>query len=270
MSNQNNGVNIFTQLGLTNRQAEVYLAIVKLEQPTAKSIAQTLQIARAEVYRATPELQKLGLIKKIITTPTAFKATPLSEGISILLQRNAEKHEAIRNEAKQFFRNFKNRNREKPNQENAQYYLTSGLKPALRDYLKDLSEVQTSRNCIFNWRCILNGINSDFEQHKNALERGVKIRFITHIPEGEKMTQSIKTLMKTGSFEIKCVSTAPKAFTDIFDKKSVHIITLPNDSGIEVLRSNNPAVIELAQDYFELKWQVATTPCWHKKASMRT
>lgn len=92
MNNKDNGVNIFTQLGLTNRQAEVYLATFELGKPTANSIAQTLQIARSEVYRATPELQKLGLIKKIIKNPVAFTATPLSEGLSILLQRNAEKH----------------------------------------------------------------------------------------------------------------------------------------------------------------------------------
>lgn len=260
MSQQDNGVNVFTQLGLTKRQAEVYIAIVRLGQTTATSIAQTLQIARAEVYRATAELQKLGLIKKLVTTPTTFKATPLSEGLSILLQRNAEKHKATRNEAKQFLRNFKNYNREKPNQENAQYYLTSGSKPVDRQYLRDLSEAQTSKDCILEWRIILMIVNRDFEAINEASERGVKFRYITHVPEGEKVPRTIQTLMKTGSFEIKSVSVMPKAKLDIFDKKLVHIITsLDSPREIEVLRSNNPAVIDLTQDYFELKWQSATT-----------
>jgi sugar-specific transcriptional regulator TrmB len=263
LSPQDNGVNIFTQLGLTNRQAEVYIAIVKLEQPTARSIAQTLQIARAEVYRATAELQKLGLIKKIVTTPTAFRATPLSEGLSILLQRNAEKHKEIRNEAKQFLRNFKNHNREKPSQENARYYLTSGSKPVERQYLRDLSEIQTSKDCVLEWRGIIALVNRDFEYVKEALEKGVKIRYITYIPEGTKMPQIIQILTKTGSFEVKSASTIPKAGLDIFDKKLVHIITLPNSNPkeVEVLRSNNPAVAELVHEYFELKWQSATIPC---------
>jgi sugar-specific transcriptional regulator TrmB len=266
LSPQDNGVNVFTQLGLANRHAEVYIAIVKLGQPTARSIAQTLQIARAEVYRAIPELQKLGLIRKIVATPATFRATPLSEGLSILLQRNAEKHKKTQRKAEQFLQNFKNHNREELSQENS-YWLTVGSKPVDREYLRDLSEIQTSKDCILKWRVILAVVNRDFEYIKKALEKGVKIRYITHIPEDMKMPQIIQTLMKTGSFEVKSASTIPKADLDIFDKKLVHIITVPssNPKEIEVLRLNNPAVVELAQDYFELKWQSATTLASTKK-----
>ncbi len=52
-------LSILTQLGLTTRQAEVYLTICKLEKATVKTCAKRLQIARAEVYRAIPHLEKL-------------------------------------------------------------------------------------------------------------------------------------------------------------------------------------------------------------------
>jgi len=266
LGQKDDDLSVFTQLGMTIRQAEVYIAISKLGQATVKSIAQTLQIARAEVYRATPELQKLGLIKKIVTSPTAFRATPLSEGLSILLERNVEKHKEIRVKSEQILRNFKNHNREKPSQENL-YYLTLGFKPVKREYLSDLSKVQTSKDCILDWSVVLQMVNGYFEYFKEALEKGVKIRYITHISEDTKMPQNIQTLTKMGSFEVKSASTIPKANIDIFDKELVHIVTLPNFNlkEIEVLRSNNSAVIELIQEYFELKWQSATTPCWHKK-----
>lgn len=269
MSYEDNGVNILTQLGLTIRQAEVYLAIVELEQPTARTIAQTLRIARSEAYRAATELQKLGLIKKIITAPTAFKAIPLSEGLTILLERKTEEDQAIRNEAKKFLRNFDHV--EKPSQEDSKYYLTVGFKTVERDYLRDLSEAQKSKDCVLDWRGILNLVNRHFEYVKEALERGVEIRYVTHIPEGTKMPQIIQTLTETGLFEVKSVSTIPKANIDIFDKKTVHLMMLPNDNlkQIEVLRSQNPKLAELAQDYFELKWQTATTPNWHKNQQMK-
>jgi hypothetical protein len=189
-----------------------------------------------------------------------------------LLQQNTEKQKAIRNEAKQFLRNFKNHNREKPNQENSQYSLTLGSKPLIREYLRDLSETQTSKDCIHKWRTILFLVNRDFENFKESLERGVKIRYITYIPKGTKMPQIIQTLAKTGSFEVKSASTIPKAYMDIFDKKILHIITHAtpcSPKGAEVLRSNNPAVVGLAQDYFELKWQSATTLA-SAKTSMKT
>jgi sugar-specific transcriptional regulator TrmB len=268
LSQQDRGVNILTQLGLTNRQAEVYIATFELGQPTAKSIAQTLQIARSEAYRATLQLQKLGLIKKIIVNPVVFRAVPLSDGLSILLQNEAEKHKENRAKAEHFLLNFKNHNREKPSQETSQYCLTSGFKSVKREYLRDLSEAQTSKDCILEWRAIIAVVNGNFEYFKEILERGVKIRYITHVSEGTKMPQSIQTLTKTGSFEVKSASTIPKAGIDIFDKKLVHIITVPNPHSkeIEVLRSDNPAVVGLAQDYFEVKWRSATTLADTKKA----
>jgi sugar-specific transcriptional regulator TrmB len=98
---------ILTQLGLTPRQAEVYLTLCKLEYATARTCAKRLQIARAEIYRAIPILEKLGLIKRIITTPTTFKATQLTEGLSILLQRNIEKHNKIQAKADEFIKKSK-------------------------------------------------------------------------------------------------------------------------------------------------------------------
>ncbi len=247
-------------MGLTNRQAEVYLATVELGQPTAASIAQHLQIARAEVYRAIPELRRLGLIIKIVATPTVFTATPLSEGIAILLERDNEKFKAIRNETQKFLRNIKIQ-REKTEQKNSQHTIAVGFKPVTRQYLRDLSQTQTSKDCILEWRLILAIVNRDFALLKEILKKGVKIRFITDTPEGAKIPRIIQTLMKMGSFEVKSASAVPKAGLDMFDKKIVHIITVSSSDRqeIEVLRSDNPAVVDLLQDYFELKWQTATT-----------
>jgi sugar-specific transcriptional regulator TrmB len=257
---ENEDLRIFLQLGMTMQQTKVYIALNKLEQATVKTIAKTAQMERAEVYRAIAKLQKLGLIKKLVTTPTVLRATPLSEGLTILLQLNAEKHKEMRAKAEQFLRNL-NHNRQKSSQESSQYYLTLGPKPVERDYIRDLSETQTSKDCILDWKSILYVINRTFEYVKEALERGVKIRYVTHIPEGTNMPQIIQTLTKTGSFEVKSASTIPKAGIDIFDKKIVHIVTSPTYlEEIEVLRSTNSEIVELEQDYFELKWQSATTP----------
>jgi sugar-specific transcriptional regulator TrmB len=259
-------LSIFRELGMTTQQAKVYLSLSKLEQATVKTIAIDAQMARAEVYRVIPELQKSGLIKKIITTPISYKAVQLSEGLSILLHEETEKHKEKLSNAEQFLQKFRNHNREKPSQENSKYYLTTGLKAVTREYLIDLQKTQESKEGIISWRAILHLVGRDFEYLEEALERGVKFRYITHIPEGEKMPQNIQTLKKTGSFEIKSASVIPKAELDIYDKKIVHII-IPGSGvkEIEVLRSDNPAVVDLLQDYFDMKWQTATTPCWPKK-----
>jgi sugar-specific transcriptional regulator TrmB len=104
---QDDDLNIFTQLGLTHLETEVYIAIIKSGQSTASSIAKKLQIARAEVYRIIPELLKLGLIERIITTPNAFRAFPISMGLNTLLERNKKRQDKIQTEAKEFLRKFR-------------------------------------------------------------------------------------------------------------------------------------------------------------------
>lgn len=259
MNQKVDDLNIFTQLGMTIRQAEVYMAISELEQAKVITIAKTAQTDRAEIYRVIPKLQNLGLIKKIVTTPVSYRAVPLSEGLSILLQRNAEKHKEIQAKAKKFLENFDNK--EKTNREDFQYTLTSGLKSVDREFVRHLKETKTSRDGIFRWDGILYMVNTYFKEHQKALERGVKIRYITHRPKGEKIPQAIQTLKKTGAFEIRNTTTKLKADIAIHDKKNFAIITSSNSNPneMEALWSNNPAVAKLAQDYFELKWQSTTT-----------
>jgi sugar-specific transcriptional regulator TrmB len=252
-------IGIFTRLGLTNRQAEVYLTIFKLGQTTAGACAKTMQIARAEIYRAISTLEKIGLVKRVIASPTIFRAIPIADGLSILLQRNAEKHEENCRHAKHFLRNFIN-NREKPSQEDYQYTLTSGFKAESREFEKALLDTQTSADGILLWRDVQFSVNRTFKIFRKLVKRGVKFRCITNISEDEKLPQTIQTLKKTGSFEMRFASTVPTAGINILDRKKVEFIIVPQGdySKMQVLRSNDPALVDLAQDYFELKWQSAT------------
>jgi sugar-specific transcriptional regulator TrmB len=260
-------LSVFTQLGLTIRQAQVYLANAQLGQATAKTISKHVQADRAEIYRAIIKLEKLGLVQRHITNPVTFKAAPITEAFSILLQQNAEKHNQIQNEAKKFIKEYRKSTPEELKGEGTQRRLTSGLKSGIRELAKDIANIQTSSDTIMDWRGRLFSLNTHFEQLKKVLERGVKIRCITEVPENMEIPQIIQILKETGHFEIKSASTPQKAGIDIHDKKSVHFISIPNNNlkGIEVLRINDPNIVELAQDYFDLKWQTATTPCWRKK-----
>ena len=259
---------LFTQLGLTRRQAQIYLANAQLGQTAAKAIAKKAQADRAEIYRALIKLEKLGLIQRCLTRPLTFRAAPITTAFSILLQRNAEKHEQIEAEAKKFIENFREQNNAKPREEGTHYRVTFGKNAEIREYLRDEEETQTSVDSIFDWKLSLSIIKRYPDIIMKSLERGVKSRQIAHISEDEEMPRIIQTLMKTGSLEIKSASIVPKVGITIRDKKMVAIVVLSDSSlnGIEVFRSKNPAIVKLLQDYFNMKWQVATTPSWHKKS----
>jgi len=77
--------------GLTLLQAKIYLNLVKLEKADVKTLSKASNVARQDIYRIMLTLQKLGLTEKIIAKPTMYKATPIKEGLSILLQNKKRK-----------------------------------------------------------------------------------------------------------------------------------------------------------------------------------
>lgn len=76
-----------SDLGLTTTQAKVYLTLVKSESSTIETISNLSKVARTDLYRITHELEKKGLVERILANPTQFKPIPLAECLPVLLQR---------------------------------------------------------------------------------------------------------------------------------------------------------------------------------------
>ena len=76
-----NEIQILTQLGLTNRQARVYVTLTKLRGQYTK-IAAYAKIDRANAYRTISVI--VGFVEKIIAIPALYKAISIHEVISII------------------------------------------------------------------------------------------------------------------------------------------------------------------------------------------
>ena len=85
------GREILTHLGLTTNQAKVYLALVQLGQASsAKSISKVSNVSREQVYTILPKLQRIGFVKKILSTPTRYEAVPVEDVFSILFDERTQ------------------------------------------------------------------------------------------------------------------------------------------------------------------------------------
>ena len=65
----------------------MYLALVKSGSSRAPEIAKVSGVARPDVYRTISRLQDMGLVKKIVSSPNEFRAIPIFDALSMLLQR---------------------------------------------------------------------------------------------------------------------------------------------------------------------------------------
>ncbi|MEX2723761.1 MAG: helix-turn-helix domain-containing protein [Candidatus Freyarchaeota archaeon] len=57
-------IQTLTDLGLTFLQAKTYLNLAKLGKANVQTIAKASNVARQDIYRIMPSLQKLGLAEK--------------------------------------------------------------------------------------------------------------------------------------------------------------------------------------------------------------
>jgi sugar-specific transcriptional regulator TrmB len=85
-------VETLTRLGLTINQSKIFIALAQSKPATVTQIAKSANLAREVVYRTLPKLERTGLVSKVISFPTEFKAISIDLATRILLEKRAKNH----------------------------------------------------------------------------------------------------------------------------------------------------------------------------------
>ena len=260
-SSQDEDTQTLAGLGFTSVQARIYLALAKLGQATIATISKTAQLDRSEVYRGIAQLQKLGLVEKIISTPNIFKSIPMCDGLVIMLERKTNEYYETMMKTEHLIRKSKEYGGiETLNEEKTQFIIVPEREAAVRRWTEATKNAQKSLDYIIRWEGIINGLTERSEYSKRMLDRGVKIRGIVSEPKSSQIfSRTISDFKKRGSYDVRYILTIPPAVFSIFDKKEVllNIVTAPLPKDTPSLWSNNPCIAAIVQDYFELKWSTA-------------
>ena len=108
MASKDEATQLLIVLGLTLSQARIYLTLSHSGACTVKTISKFSQVAREHVYEVMPQLQDLGLVEKIIGTPSKFNATPIQEGLHTLFQRRTRKTREMQKQKMELIKSCKN------------------------------------------------------------------------------------------------------------------------------------------------------------------
>jgi len=258
---QNKEIRTLTRLGLTSCQAKVYLALVRSGISTAKTISMVSKVARPDIYRIMPMLQKLGLAEKIINVPTKFEATPIREGVTSLLDHKSKETYELQQEAKELLKKFKERQPKTPIQEgDKQLVLIPERERLILSLKKAAEDAQSSMDIICPQEAFPKGLLIMNEVYEKAMGRGVKIRWLLEKPKDiNPWPEIVQTFMKNPFFKLRIVLKPPEARLGIFDKKEVFIATHPTTRAMEstALWTNNPSLLRIVHDYFERLWITA-------------
>ena len=272
------------KLGLSAVQAKVYLVTLKLGVATASIIAKNADVGREEVYRIFPALQEMGLVKKHITVPAKYEATPPSETMKILLLSRDEESEYLRTRADEFLDECSIG--EPTDVQDVKTIIVSrdnisGVDAELLSLMRKTNSTLyfTTRQKLFfeafNERGLTDWIN---EMHL-AAERGVKFRMIMDGPNDFK-NYSEKTfiipnsnrLLKHTNFEFRYISAPPNCIMILFDNQAccIEMACQKETKMSPYMISNNPVFAALSKAYFELLWsQGCTEEKWIRKNKIK-
>jgi sugar-specific transcriptional regulator TrmB len=243
--------------GLSYVQSLTYLTLVKLKKSDAKTIARVSTVARQDIYRIMPTLQKLGLVEKIIGVPTLYRATPIKNAITNLLENKKREYDTLIEKTDLLINNFPKSDEEiSLGADDTQFVLISELSLLLKLHEKLTSDCQSTLDIMMPLSKYSRKAEEQwFRVNETVRQKNqIKIRLITEKPQ-DKETYFMfwKPLLKNPLFQIKYTTASIPVFMHIFDRKQF-TLSVGKHEILPSLWSNNPNIVQLALTYFNKSW----------------
>jgi sugar-specific transcriptional regulator TrmB len=210
------------------------------------------------------ELQEKGLVEKTISKPADFKAVPIQEGLEILLSRKNKEYEEIEETTKRLQEELKNNNKAPKTAEPGENFcLVSSKEGSLRKRKRCMASAQKSIDVATSFKRFLQITATQSDDIKNAIERGVKFRWLLSKDgyfddENYLLQQSKDSLFHEIRYNFLWTAMGKDALA-VFDKKEVLIVIEEKQFFLdsELLWSSNSSFAAIAQNYFDLAWEKA-------------
>ncbi|MGD9131497.1 MAG: helix-turn-helix domain-containing protein [Candidatus Bathyarchaeota archaeon] len=261
-SAQGEAVETLVRLGLNCSQAKIYLALVENGLSTAKKISKITGINRQEIYRIMPKLQNVCLVEKLIGIPTRWRATPLEDGLSLLLENRKKETSELQTKTTEIINLIReNKKRAGLQKDEYQFVIMPGKNAHLK-WLKNRSkDIQKTNDSILTWSDHKTITFYHDNELKEQLNRGVKTRLIIYVSENEKtLYKNDQTFRNNPNYQKAFIFTPPIVLGGLLDKKQLILATEQNNPiqrSENVFLSNSPFLTALFQNYFEQLWKTA-------------
>jgi len=244
---------ILTNLGLTHREAKIYLSLNRLGQATIKEISVASHMDRPNIYGVIAQLQKLNLIEQMLTTPIVYKAVPMDQGIEMLLDRKKHELTDLSKETKKLLKTYRDHQKEQL-QEECKLAIIPKKVPAQKKFDELFESTENLNHAICYWPDPSSVLSWDYPKWKKLLKRNVEIQLIVYIPTDKDLPKKAQELTKNPLFKIRYLDSPPKISLTIHDQKKAFLSTsLSQDSSF--LWVNNSDFVAFFHDYFEMLWQ---------------
>jgi len=249
-------------LGLTSQQAKIYLILGQLEQASTAMLAHHAQIDRGQTYRVLSQLQEMGLIARIMTSPIEFRIISFKKGVKALFEAKRTELKEIENKAIQLCIKTKRSKPQSPDFEIEKLLFVPKTSSILSRVYKSIVDAQESIDGISTTERMMDPNLNVWEAATiKALKKGVKQRLLISATNSKENMNldSIKNFVKFPSFNARITSETIAAPLAITDKKEAHIYISDtvNILSASVLMTTNRRLVQLCECHFNDLWKRA-------------
>jgi len=262
MDTQFSEAQVLVDLGLTLKQARVYVALSNNGPLRVLDISKISKVARPDVYNILSNLQEMGLVEKLIRTPYEYFAVPVRNAVSLLLDRKEKQFKKIKTETSILLETIERKELQKPEtNNNFQLVLVPGGKAIIEKIRSAIEKTESSIDLFLSFKRFSVGLASTFSDSiEIAWAKNVRTRFLVEHPSKTITSkQLIVFCEEKPSCEIRFFPHHPETIFGIYDKQEMFVITNPQTDlpGSSALWTTNKSLISLANDHFNCLWSIA-------------
>ena len=245
--------------GLSEKEAQFYLHLLKYGPKPPSLLAKSLKTYREDVYRTLTGLMDKGMVNPSLETPTVYAAVELG----IALETALKKHESELRELemrKKELQELSKQQHFRPSDEFPTFKIIKSLKELIAIAMPILAA--TEQEWLIVAPAIISVVSSLYtlEDGKKFIDRGGKIRVIIDISYPYvKVAQQHLDL----GYDMRHYDQYRGIMFSVFDRKistsaiNVDINRISLDAPIKMLWTDDPAYAEYLIATFELLWEQA-------------
>ena len=250
---------ILRSLGLTNSQAKLYAALaIYHTSAIANTISSFTEIPRTETYRLLKELQDKGLVEETVLNPRRFKAIPLKEAVSILVETRRRKLDLLTKETENLLMRLP-KEIETPQVQNSQEFVLIPRGKTLVNRIEKAIRASKHRIlAITPWRVLTQWMLQSRGLWHETLKRGVEVCWITgnETPKIDYNMKIANGIPANSNFKLKATPDIMDIRMFMLDNVEVFMGTYQSQklAGSTALWTNNSILVKALNEFFHSKW----------------
>ncbi len=250
-------IQTLTNLGLTVDQSRLYLALLQCGPATARQLASTSKIARPDIYRIIPTIEKQGMVEKLMTRPISYQAVPAVLVLPNMIKRKTTEQTLLIKETEELLDELRCNEAIESQEEDTCSVMVYGKEGIVQRLKLSLARASISACVVTSRERFSEAILEFADEYRKALRKGVKINIVVEQHIQRKAARHItQRLSKNTNFKVKFITSSQPAVVTVIDNKEA-FITMVAEAQLPTataLWSKNPSLVALAQSYFESTW----------------